>query len=491
MYRLALLTFGLAASHLYAADLPSEKQIDEKIEGARLSWHVPGIAVVIVDGTRPIYLKGHGTRVVGKDLEITPDTVFPLASCSKAFTTTLLAMLVDDKKLDWDDSPRKYLPSFHLSEPAADQLVSLRDMVSHRTGVSGHDLLWYRAPWSLEESIRRTGKLPLSQPFRSAMQYQSTMFTAAGFAAAKAGGKPWEELVKERIFTPLEMKSASARYSDAVRRKDLAGGHRIGEKGEAETMPPYECPEPNPAGSVFTSARDLAPWLNLHLNGGRNGESRLVSEANLEVTHTPHIPILMDENNQRTHPDTHLMSYAMGWVVQDYRGEMLISHAGLIDGYRVHLTLIPKRKLALAILCNLDRTRMNLALSNTLVDLLLGLPEKDWNAHYKEIVAGEEFNEKMTARRMEELRNKTSKPTLPLEAYAGKYEDAAYGKAIVHLEKGQLIWEWSSFRCPLSHFQDDIFRIDDAFFKHSLLQFEVKEKKAAGMRALDVEFRRE
>lgn len=490
MYRLALLIFVLAASHIHADGLPSEKQIDEKIEAARRGWHVPGMAVVIVDGERPIYLKGHGTRVLGKNLDITPDTVFPLASCSKAFTTTLLAMLVDDKKLDWDDSPRKYLDYFHLSDPAADQLVSLRDMVSHRTGVSGHDLLWYRAPWSLEESIRQTGRLPLSQPFRSAMQYQSTMFTAAGFAAAKAGGKPWEELVRERIFTPLEMKSASARYSDAVRSKDLAGGHRIGEKGEAQTMPPYELSEPNPAGSVFASARDLAFWLNIHLNGGRHGERQLVSEANLELTHTPHIPILMDENNQLTHPETHLMSYAMGWVVQDFRGEMLISHAGLIDGYRVHLTLIPKRKLALAILCNLDRTRMNLALSNTLVDLLLGLPEKDWNAHYKGIVEGEEFKERMTARRMEEQRNKTTRPTLPLEAYAGEYEDVAYGKAIICLEKGQLIWEWSSFRCQLTHFQDDIFRIDDAFLKHSLLQFEVKEKKAVGMRALDVEFRR-
>src|SRR5216683_7045936 len=160
--------------------------IDTIIENALKFWHVPGVAIGIVRNDKVVYLKGHGVKEVGKPDPVTPDTIFPLASCTKAFTTTAMAMLIDEGKMNWDDPVRKHVEFFHLSDPAADALVTLRDLVSHRTGVGPHELLWYRAPWSQEETIRRIGKVKLDYPFRSGFRYQTTMFTTAGWAVGMA-----------------------------------------------------------------------------------------------------------------------------------------------------------------------------------------------------------------------------------------------------------------------------------------------------------------
>ena len=238
-------------SQLPAGDLETAK-VDVLITEALKSWNVPGAAVVIVDGEKILYLKGHGIREKGKPEPITADTLFPLASCSKAFTTTLMAMLVDDGKIGWDDPVRKHLKTFKLSDPNADALVSLSDLVSHRTGVASHDLLWYRAAWNQDEMIRRIGKVPLSKPFRTAMQYQSIMFTAAGHAIANAAEKPWQELIQERIFDPLEMKLSSVTTPIAFKVKNRASGHRPNRNGVV-VVPWYVQEEPNAAGSINAS----------------------------------------------------------------------------------------------------------------------------------------------------------------------------------------------------------------------------------------------
>ena len=152
--------------------------IDAIVKDALKFWHVPGVAVGIVRlGDRRddqvVYLRGHGLKEIGKPDPVTPDTIFPLASCTKAFTTTAMAMLVDEGKMNWDDPVRRHVEFFHLSDPAADALVTLRDLVSHRTGVGSHELLWYRAPWSQEETIRKIGKVKLDYPFRSGFRYQT------------------------------------------------------------------------------------------------------------------------------------------------------------------------------------------------------------------------------------------------------------------------------------------------------------------------------
>ena len=218
--------------------------------------------------------------------------------------------------MDWDDPVRQHVKEFHLADSLADGDVRLRDLVSHRTGVAAHDLLWYRAPWSQDEMVRRVGLLPLSRPFRSTMQYQSVMFIAAGMATANAAGKSWSELVDERLIKPLAMKSASLTTLEALKHADHAMPHLKKPDG-IEVIPWYELREPNAAGSINASARDLAAWLQLHLNEGMHGDIRLVSAANLNATHTPQIVLPMDDAQRDMHPYTQQMSYGMAWVIQD------------------------------------------------------------------------------------------------------------------------------------------------------------------------------
>ena len=191
------------------------RSLDIIVLDALKAWHVPGASVVIVRDDKVIYLQGHGVRELGKDDPVTPETLFPLASCTKGFTTAALALLVDEGKLEWDDPVRKHLPWFHLADALADKAVTVRDLVTHRTGLAGHTFLWYHAPWSPEEAVKKAGSLPLDKPFRSAFQYQSTMFTAAGLALAATAKMPWEQFIQERLFDPLEMHSATSSSAEA------------------------------------------------------------------------------------------------------------------------------------------------------------------------------------------------------------------------------------------------------------------------------------
>lgn len=431
--------------------------IDAIVQQALQTWRVPGAAIVVVRDNQIFHLKGYGVREHGKTDPVTADTLFPLASCTKAFTTTAMGMLVDEGKMHWDDPVRKHIDFFQLSDPSANALVTMRDLVSHRTGVANNDLLWYRAPWSREEAIHKIGRVKLKKPFRTALQYQSTMFTAAGYAVEKAAGMPWESFVQKRIFDPLGMTRADFTTTAALQDADHASPHRLNANEQAEVMPWYSIEQPEAAGSINACARSLGPWVRFQLGDGSFDGKRLVSAENLNETHMPHTIIRMEGAARDMNPDTVQMSYGLAWVIQDHRGQRVISHAGAIDGFRAHITLLPDAKTGFAILNNLDGTSMNLAVSNALVDLLLGLPRKDWNAYLCEQVRKKDVARQVAIRDLETKRHPGTSPSRSLDAYAGIYEDPAYGNVEVFLNQGQLHWKWSVFNGPLMHYHFDTF----------------------------------
>jgi CubicO group peptidase (beta-lactamase class C family) len=507
MKNLALgLFFFLCIPTMAGAQAADSATIDRIVEEALGFWQVPGVAVAIVRDDKVICLKGFGVREIGKDDPVSPETLFPLASCTKAFTTTAMAVLVDEGKMSWDDPVRKHVEFFHLSDPSADALVTLRDLVSHRTGVGSHELLWYRSPWSQEEVIRRIGKVKLDYPFRSTFHYQTTMFTTAGWAVGQAsrlsslrtGETPvplaWADFVQKRILDPLEMKNTNFTTTVALKSSDYASPHRKNGEGKLEVIPWYRIDKPEPAGSINSCARDLAQWVRFQLGDGTFNGKRLVSAKNLGETHTPQTIIRLEGNVRDTNPDTIQISYGMGWVIQDYRGQLLVSHAGAIDGFRAHLTLVPKAKLGIVLLNNLHQTQMNLALSNTLVDHLLGLSKRDWKGYIAEQVRKQEADASARYRERLASRKPSTKPSHDLSAYAGVYEEPAYGTATISLEKGSLVWKWSTFACPLEHFQDDTFTIQNPLLGNPRVTFilgadgEVAAMKV--MDVMDVEFKR-
>ncbi len=490
---LALLILGLCISRAAAEPRP-DADIDRVIRDALKAWGVPGVAVAVVRDDQIVYLKGHGLRQVDSDRPVTPDTIFPLASCTKGFTTTLMAMLVDEGKLGWDDPVRKHLPWFHLADPLADREVTLRDLVTHRTGLRGHELLWYRSPWKLEEIIRRAGLLPLDRPFRTTMQYQSTMFTAAGLAAAAAAKATWADLIRNRILTPLEMRSASLTTDEAEKIPDRAMPHRTGASGKPEAIVWYPQETPDPAGSLNVSVRDLAHWLRFQLAEGCYNGRRLVSTEALRDTRTPQIALPLEGIDRELNPETNLMSYAMGWLIQDYRGKLLVSHAGAIDGFRASLLLLPREHLGIALLYNLHQSRLNMALGNSLTDLFLDLPHRDWNGYFLGVVRKEQAAARARAEKRLAGRHPNTKPSLALSAYAGQYEHPTYGTARITVEDGQLVLRWSRFRCPLAHFHYDTFTVNDDVLAGTTVSFALgADGSVAAMRVaepLDVAFRK-
>lgn len=481
------LLFVLCFSQGVSAQSVESKSIDNVIEDALTFWHVPGVAVGIVRNDEVIYLKGHGIKDVGTKGPVTPDTVFPLASCTKAFTTTAMAMLVDEGRMKWDDPVRKHVEFFHLSDPSADALVTVRDLVSHRTGVGTHELLWYRSPWSQEEIIKKIGKVKLDYPFRSGFRYQTTMFTTAGLAVGQASGLTWGNFVQKRILDPLEMKNTSLTTAPALQSSDHASPHRQNGDGQVAVIPWYQMDKPESAGSINSCARDLCQWVRFQLGDGTVAGKRLVSATNLHETHNPQTIIRVEGNARDMNPDTIQMSYGIGWVIQDYRCQLLVSHAGAIDGFRAHITLIPKARIGIVLLNNLDSTQMNLAVSNSIVDLLLELPKKDWNSYLSEKVRKEEAAARARFLEREKIRRPGTKPSLPLQDYCGSYNDQAYGTATISLENSHLFWNWSTFTNRLEHYQDDTFTIQNDLLGHSRVQFILSpEGKATAMKVMDV-----
>lgn len=466
----------------------TETDVDRTVEEALRAWHVPGAAVVIVRGDKLVHLKGHGRREWNRDAPVTGDTVFPLASCTKAFTALGLAIAVDDGKISWNDRVRKHLPDFRLFDPNANELVTVRDLMCHRTGVGGHDLLWYRAPWDQAEAIRRIGRMPPSGPFRSTFAYQSIMVMAAGRVVGGHYDGGWAGLTRERILKPLEMTATTLTGTDAAKAANRAVGHVHGRAGTIERMLEYPIPEANPAGSVYTTARDLANWLQFQLGDGTWHGRRVVSESQLRETQTPQTLIPLEGVAKALNPHTHILTYAMGWVVQDYRGIKILSHAGWIDGFRVHLVLVPAAKVGLAVLANLHGTRMNVALGNRLVDLLMKLPETDWNAYFFEQLRADAKTAEKARRDRDRGRNTGEKPTLAAIAYAGEYEHPAYGTCKVAVEKDRLLWSWSSFQKELEPYRGDVFEIQDEILHDPLVTFVIDKDRVAKMKTLDVEF---
>jgi CubicO group peptidase (beta-lactamase class C family) len=462
--------------------------IDDLVKEALRSWQVPGVALGIVKDGK-IFVKGFGVRELGKKAEVTPNTIFPIASCTKSFTTLAMAMLVDEGKLSWDDPVRKHVDFFRLFDPLADANVTLRDLVSHRTGVGRHELLWYRAPWGIEERIRKIGKVRPDRSFRSGLEYQSILFGTAGYAAGKAAGTSWEDLIRQRIVAPLGMKHTSFTTQPAIQAPDHASPHKkTGEK--IEVMPWYAIAEPDPAGSINSNVRDLIAFIQFQMGNGSWRGKRLVSAENLHETHAPQIVVPLKGYTRIMNPATFQLSYGMGWVVQDYRGKHLLMHGGSIDGFRAHFTLVPEAGLGFVLLNNLHDTHMNLALSNTLVDYFFGLPYKDWNAFFLDIDRRGEEAAKEDRRRFWEKRRKDTKPSLPLTAYTGTYVEPAYGKAKVTLEDGKLVCHWSSFHWRLEHYQlDQFIASGDGLFDVFEFQPGV-DGTVRTVRALGQEFRR-
>ncbi len=445
----------------------SEKlqQIRAFIDSTRKSWKVPGVAVAIVKNDRVILAQGFGLRDVKSQQPVTENTLFAIGSCTKAFTTLALGMLADDGVLNWDKPVREYLPDFELKDPFASEHMTPRDLVTHRSGLPRHDMLWYGANFSREELFHRLKYLEPSKEFRTAFQYQNLMFMTAGLLVGRLAGSTWEAFVKSRIFQPLGMLNSNFSVAVMQRQKDFALPYRK-EKNEVKRIPFRNIDVMGPAGSINSSVKEMANWMLLHLNGGRFHGNRLISESQLKQMHTPQMVI----GRPNEYPEALYTAYGLGWFVQSYRGHERVFHGGNIDGFSALVSLLPRDRLGVVVLCNLDATPYPSLVAYYVSDLLLGLEPVDWNTRLKMKVAQAEQIEKNKAKE-ELIRKKDTRPSHPLREYTGEYEHPAYGVITVSLKDGHLQAIFHSFTAELQHWHFDVFRFMNDELQNPKIQF--------------------
>lgn len=453
---IVLLLFMQVACHLVNAQEAPLAGFDDYVVRAMRDWKVPGLAVAVVKDDRIVFAKGYGVRRIGDPTPVDEHTLFAIGSATKAFTATALAMLVDEGKIKWDDPVTKYLPEFQLFDPYVTREMTIRDLLTHRSGLERADLLWYGAEYDRDEILRRIRYLKPAWSFRSRFGYQNIMFLAAGQIVAKVSGKSWDEFVKERIFVPLGMTASNTSVKDL--KGDVASPH-VEVEGEIETIPWRNIDNIAPAGSINSNIVDMARWVRLHLGQGVYGNRRIVSVEAIREIQTPQMVIRLEHPYSMWYPEAHFLNYGLGWFLSDYRGRKVVEHGGAIDGMRAEVALIPEEKLGLAILTNMNGTLLPVAIMYRIFDAYLGAPERDWSAELLKTVKAFEEQNRAAERKLEAERVQGTHPSLALEKYAGTYRNDLYGEVRVTYERGKLSIRFGpAFTSELEHWHYDTFR---------------------------------
>ncbi len=440
----------------------------EFVQSTMQDWQLPGLAIAIVKDGELIFSQGFGKRNVAQNLDVTPDTLFAIASCTKAFTATALGILVDEGKLEWDKPVRNYLPTFKMHDTFATERMTARDLLTHRSGLPRHDLMWYNSPRSRAELFERLQYLEPSQDFRSLWQYQNLMYMTAGYLLENISGQDWAEFVKQRIFDPLGMTASNFSIADSKNSPDFALPYHEEQEEVQETNFYDRQHAIGPAGAINSSVADMSKWLLLQLNKGKYAEQQIISENQLAQIHTPQIVVPQPHK----YKELSHTSYALGWSVETYRGHTLIQHSGGIDGFSSLTTFLPDDNIGIVVLTNKSNCPAHTVVTYNACDRLLGLDEIAWNERIHK-----EFQEVMDTlkKSMEpnlDDRVPDTHPSHPLSSYTGEFEHPAYDTISIKQDGEQLTLTLNEMTMPLTHYHYDIFHVTlKRFFFSSKVSF--------------------
>jgi len=476
---------GLVAAALALAAGPVQGQFRQRDFDAYVArgleaLRTPGAAIAVVRDGRVLFAKGYGIRARGDTGHVDAHTLFQIASNTKAFTTAALAILADEGKLSWDDPVTKFLPGFALYDPYVTRELTVRDLVTHRSGLGlgAGDLLWFHSNYSRAEIAYRIRFAKPASSFRSAYAYDNVLYIVAGEIVPAVAGTTWDEFVTRRIFTPLQMAETGTTIAYFTSSRNAAAPHAV-ERGTLQVVPIDSVDNTAPAGGIVSNVADLAKWLICRLDSGRYAGGRLFSERQAREMWSGQtiLPIAdPDPPLAALRPD--FAEYGLGWRLRDYRGRKIVTHTGGLAGMSSQITLVPAEKLGIVILTNSESDLMA-ALSYRLLDEFLdGGPRTDWVAAFVRAAQLDRAQADSTVRANRAARDSLSKPSLPQERYAGRYRDELYGDAGITLEEGRLVLRFSrspAFVGDLEHWQYDTFiarwrtaHLEDAYVAFSL-----------------------
>ena len=453
-----LVLLAASATSLSAQQREPWKGYDAYVTAALATWKVPGTAIAIVRNDSVIYSKGYGVRELGKPDAVDDHTLFAIGSASKAFTAASIAMLVDQGKVKWDDPATKFLPDFELFDPYATRELSIRDILSHRSGLSRGDLMWYGSELDRDQILHRVRFLQPSWSFRSQFGYQNLMYLAAGQVIAHVANTTWDDYVARSIFRPLGMTSTNTSTKLLAGLPDVASPHADIDD-TVRVIAWRNIDNIAPAGAINSNVVDMAQWVRLQLGKGKFDGKQLISAAQVDEMHSPHTIIKQDGAFRILFPGVNFFEYGMGWFLQDYRGKKVVHHGGNIDGMSALVAMIPEDNFGMVILTNMNGTPLPSVLMYRTFDLHLKAPPKDWSADRFTAYSALVKQARDAQKAIEAQRVANTKPSLALAQYAGTYADSMYGDARVREEGGHLVLQRGpSFTGDLEHWHFDTFR---------------------------------
>jgi CubicO group peptidase (beta-lactamase class C family) len=442
--------------------------IDADVDLAMQELHVPGVAVgVILDG-KVILAKGYGVREVGKPALVDGQTLFDIGSMSKSFTAAAVAAMVDDGKLDWDTPVINYIPWFRMYDPVATQLITPRDLLVHRSGLPRHDFIRESTYLTREELIRRIRYLEPSHSFREVFQYNNLMYVVAGYLAGQVDGTTWENLVKHRLFIPLEMTHSNTSATELQNSDDFAQPHDQVD-GKIVKVPVYDYQKfgVGPNGAVNSCVDDMLKYLAFYLAEGKVENHQVISATQMKELLTP-VVVSTPSNSSLLAKDRE--DYALGWATFYYHGRRIFQHSGAITGFTSYMILIPSENIGIVVLNNLGGSPLPGDIAADLVDRLLGAQRRNYVQMSLAFDAESERQSGASKASFAASRIPNTKPTLPLSAYTGTYTHPAYGDIHVEVEGEGLTVRFDALSLSLQHYHYDTFSFDT-----SLVQFHIGE----------------
>lgn len=435
---------------------PSDRaSLDQYIERGRTQWEIPGMAVGIVHNDQLIYAKGFGVLGLEQPDPINEDTLFGVASTTKAMTAAGLALLVDEGKLSWDDRVIDHLPYFQLSDPWVTREVRIRDLLSHKVGVgrmTGNQIR-YMPHADRETVIRNMRYHEFEAPFRSRYVYSNVMYSVAGEVLATVSGMSWDEFMQERLFIPLNMTRSNTSITQfAEDDLNIAWPHQYIE-GEIVPIQRRNFDNVGPSASVNTSIHDMAQWIRLQLGEpGIYDGKRLLSDRVMREMHQPQVTL------PRTNKSDPLRAYGFGWTLDTYRNYATSSHGGATDGFNTSLMLVPGLDLGIVVITNtFDSYRP--AVVNEIIDRIAELPEYDWQSHFHDDYKARYEQAMRDRRAIEEARQTDAPPSLSKNQMTGRYQHSLYGEVEVFTnDQGELslhLWNDGESLLDLEHWHHD------------------------------------
>lgn len=454
------------------------QHLDEYYAKMVKDWDLPGATIGIVKNGELVFSGNYGVLEIGKEEMPDENTLYAIASNSKAFTSAIIGMLVQEGKLNWNDKVKKYLPYFELYDPWVSNEITIRDILSHRVGLGtfSGDVIWFKSDLTSEEIIRRAKYIPNAYSFRAGYGYSNLMYITAGELIKKVTGKSWSENVKERILKPLQMD----RTITTPKSLDSQGNYATPHGRENDINIPIEWEdweEIGATGGLISSVNDIAKWMIFNLNNGIHNKDTLLTKETRNMVWTPHNNFRVDHTKKNDF-ERHFSSYGLGWGLSDYHGKLRVGHTGGFDGMITAITLIPDEKLGVVVLTNGMKSPI-MAATYKALDMFLGVESKDWSTEIlNRTNKYKKKDSRISDRKQKRVLN--TEPSVALKKYSGIYKSDIYGEINITLNNNQLKMEFEhspDLSATLSHWHYDVWKINwdqkHAWFSFGTVKFNI------------------